>query len=241
MKKILILFLLLFPLPTADADVLVSVVNHTAEVGKSFNIIVNVEPSGLSVAGLQLDLLFNPLKIKINNISEGNFLKQGGASTFFNNGTTDSNGTIRNIYSAIIGASNVSTSGTFLIISGTALSVEDSGIILDNLKVASPESTFQSAIQQNGIVRISAATSGVGGGSIIYNKQNKPKELWEYASKAQVGFDTGTPKKPAITQAKDMVLSWKYYIAGIVVLIVLLAIITRNPMKRIRRPPMRWN
>jgi PKD repeat protein len=88
--------------------------------GKTFTVDVLVDPS-TPISGTQLDFVFNSSKTSVNNVTEGDLLKQNGAHTIFSKGTTDnSTGTVKNIYGFILGTSNVSTPGTMATVNLTA-------------------------------------------------------------------------------------------------------------------------
>ncbi|KKG67883.1 hypothetical protein DU43_06815, partial [Methanosarcina mazei] len=90
------------------------------EPKKSFDLSIKVEP-GTPISGTQLDFVFNSSKTSVNNVTEGDLLKQNGASTIFSKGTTDNSaGTVKNIYGFILGTSNVSSSGTMATVNLTA-------------------------------------------------------------------------------------------------------------------------
>ena len=90
------------------------------EPKKSFELNIKVEP-GTPISGTQLDFVFNSSKTSVNNVTEGDLLKQSGAYTIFSKGTTDnSTGTVKNIYGFILGTSNVSTPGTMATVNLTA-------------------------------------------------------------------------------------------------------------------------
>lgn len=87
---------------------------------KSFDLGIKVEP-GTQISGTQLDFVFNSSMTLVNNVTEGDLLKQSGAYTIFSNGTVDNSaGTVKNIYGFIIGTSNVFTPGTMSTINLTA-------------------------------------------------------------------------------------------------------------------------
>lgn len=106
--------------------------------GQSFDLNVSIDPLGRPIAGAQLDLSFDRSILKINSVSEGNLFKQNGASTFFKSGNiNNSTGSVTNIFDTIIGKSNISTPGTFIIINITAIgSSGTSGMNLSNVKIS---------------------------------------------------------------------------------------------------------
>jgi hypothetical protein len=111
-----------------------------------------------NIAGAQLNIDFNKSLLKVNNITEGNLFKQVGANTFFNNGVVnDSTGTIVNIFDVVLGNTNVSIPGIFIVINMTANNYSgSSGINLSNVKICDP----------NGIQIILNVTNGI----IIVNR-----------------------------------------------------------------------
>ncbi|MCZ7356862.1 MAG: dockerin type I domain-containing protein, partial [Candidatus Methanoperedens sp.] len=78
--------------------------------------------------------------------------------TFFNNGTINNSlGSIENITEAVLGHSNVSTPGTFIIINATAIgSSGASGIDLSNVKISDPGGVAIPLDLINGDVTINA-------------------------------------------------------------------------------------
>jgi len=140
------------------ANVVVSPSMKNVTYGQDFTINVSIDPSGTAIAGAQLNLAFNKSILKINNILEGNLFKQGGASTLFNSGIIDnSQGTAKNIYGAIIGSSNVSTQGTFIIINATAMGLSGtSGIDVSNIMVSDLDGAAVAFNTSNGTININA-------------------------------------------------------------------------------------
>jgi hypothetical protein len=109
--------------------------------GDSFTINVTVYPK-VGIAGMQFSLSFDPSLLTANGVAEGNLLKQGGASTFFQTGTINNGaGTITGVAGAIITpGQTVSSPGTFATISFTAkTAVGTSALNLSNVIVANKE------------------------------------------------------------------------------------------------------
>ena len=72
------------------------------KVGDIFTVELNAENIS-DLAGWQGDITFDPAVLKVNNVSEGSFLKQGGGRTHFLKGTIDNTeGRITGIGSARI-------------------------------------------------------------------------------------------------------------------------------------------
>jgi hypothetical protein len=135
-----VLFLILGIVNVSAANVVLDIPPNIIG-GQMFDVNVIIDPEGEHIAGVQLDLEYNPSSILINSITEGNFLKQSGINTFFNKGTIDNSiGKAVNIYGAILGIGNVTTPGTFIIISATSIqSINSKDITLTNVLMVNPE------------------------------------------------------------------------------------------------------
>lgn len=135
---------------------IVTVSNTKVKRGKAYSFTVSIDPQGTEMAGAQTNILFNNSAINVNSVSEGDFFKQTGRSTFFNGGTIDNpQGRVVNIFNAILGHYNVSTPGTFITVD--AVSTGKTGtfqINLSNVKIASPEGEPILFSINNGSVRI---------------------------------------------------------------------------------------
>ena len=103
------------------AIVSVSAPAQTVTSGTRFIVNINVQPN-TAIAGAQFSLSFNPSLISANSVSEGNLLKQGGASTYFMAGKIDNaNGTVSGVTGTIVTrGGTVSTPGTLASIAFTA-------------------------------------------------------------------------------------------------------------------------
>ncbi len=110
------------------SDTLVKLVPSKTVVkpGEQFTVDVVVEPAtGIRVAGMQADIKFDPQALQVDEMIEGDFLKQGG-NTFFGmmgeaGGIHNETGLVDNIVGAITGPGLVSQSGTFCTLTCTAL------------------------------------------------------------------------------------------------------------------------
>lgn len=121
------------------AEIMVMPSSKNVTFGQDFLLNVSIDPRGTAIAGAQLNLAYNESILKINNIMEGDLFKQGGASTMFNSGIIDTNGRVTNIYGTILGSSNITTQGIFIIINATAIKASGtSGIDLSNIMVSDP-------------------------------------------------------------------------------------------------------
>jgi hypothetical protein len=143
------------------ADVKVIPSSYIATGGETFEMKITIDPQGAAIAGAQLNIAFDPSNIRINDISDGNFLKQNGAGTLFSTGIIDNSaGTVINIFGVVIGRTSVSAPGTFIIIKATAVgSSGTSGITISNVKISSsdaqpvPQVVYNGSITINGPVR----------------------------------------------------------------------------------------
>jgi hypothetical protein len=103
---ILALFLLLglsSGIALAQTGVSVSPATQTISKGDPFTVDITISPD-TPIVGAQFDLSFDTSLASANGVTEGNLLKQDGASTFFQPGTVDNAaGTITGVAGAIIG------------------------------------------------------------------------------------------------------------------------------------------
>jgi hypothetical protein len=132
--------------------------NQIITPGGTFNMNVSIDPNGTEIAGAQLNIVFNRSYISINSITEGDLFKQGEANTFFNSGIiNDSSGTVVNIFDAIIGRKNVSTTGTFIVINATATGTSGTSYInLSNVKISDPDGNPVAFIVINGSLNLNS-------------------------------------------------------------------------------------
>jgi len=105
----------------STTEVSVSAPTEAVAPGQQFTVNIAVVPSK-AIAGVQFDLSFDASLVTVSAVEEGNLLKQGGASSFFNSGTIDNqSGNISGVFGAITSpGATVSTPGTFATISLTA-------------------------------------------------------------------------------------------------------------------------
>ena len=90
------------------------------KVGDTFTFQLKAENIS-DLAGWQGDITFDPAVLKVNNVREGNFLKQGGGRTHFLKGTIDNTeGRVTGVGSARISEGGVSGEGILLSVTFTA-------------------------------------------------------------------------------------------------------------------------
>ena len=138
------LAMLAFP-ATASADeatqITISAPSQPVASGDRVNVNILVAPS-TAIAGVQLDLHFNPELFAVDSVAQGNLFTQDGASAFFNTGSIDNQeGVITGAFGAITSPGQaVSREGTFATITLTAIAdsqacpVVLSGIVVGNLE-----------------------------------------------------------------------------------------------------------
>lgn len=88
--------------------------------GSNININITVDTLGQPVSGAQMNIYFNK-SIKINEVKEGNLFNRNNITFFFNGTLNNSNGTVKNIFTVILGPGNTSVPGTFIILNVTVL------------------------------------------------------------------------------------------------------------------------
>jgi len=134
-----------FAQATAAEITFVNVALPTQNVtaGQSFTIKITIDPH-VPIAGAQFDLSFDPSLVSANSVTEGNLLKQGGASTYFNPGAIDNiAGKITGVTGAITTpGATVFSNDTFATIQMTANSVAGtSPLNLSNVVVGDKNGT----------------------------------------------------------------------------------------------------
>ena len=150
----------------ASAATIVSIAPSTQTVsqGESFSINVSIEPD-TAIAGAQFNLQFDSSLVQVNSVTEGNLFKQSGFPTFFLSGEIDNTtGVIKGVACNIIGQANVSTPGTFAIISLTASNTATGTSPLNlidippiSVIVSSPDGTAVPIEVINGTVKVNCA------------------------------------------------------------------------------------
>ena len=101
-------------------------------IGDTFTFDVRAE-SISDLAGWQFDIAFNPSILEAIDVREGDFLKAGGESTFFQGGRIDNaSGKITGLSAALLAAHGVSGSGSVLQVRFKAKSEGETPIALQN-------------------------------------------------------------------------------------------------------------
>ena len=105
--------------------------------GDTFTLDVHAE-NVLDLAGWQFDIAFNPALLEAVSVSEGDFLKTDGGSTFFQKGRIDNgDGKITGLSTALLGNHGASGSGDILHVQFKAKSGGNTEIALRNFEFGS--------------------------------------------------------------------------------------------------------
>ena len=97
----------------------------------------------LDMAGWQFDIAFDPTVLEAVNVSEGNFLKTGGATTFFQGGSiNNAAGKITGLNSARLSAQGVTGTGTLLQVNFKAKSGGETKLELQNFQFGTVTGTL---------------------------------------------------------------------------------------------------
>ncbi|MCY3743151.1 MAG: leucine-rich repeat domain-containing protein [Candidatus Poribacteria bacterium] len=105
--------------------------------GDTFTLEVNAE-NVFDLAGWQFDIAFDPSVLETVEVNEGDFLKEGGGTTFFQKGTIDNaTGKISKLSSARLNEDGVTGTGTLLSVTFTAKEGGETQIMLENFQLGS--------------------------------------------------------------------------------------------------------
>ncbi|MCY3551714.1 MAG: leucine-rich repeat domain-containing protein [Candidatus Poribacteria bacterium] len=105
-------------------------------VGDTFTLDLSTE-NIYDLAGWQFDIAFDPTVLEVVEVNEGDFLKTGGETTFFQKGTIDnSTGKITKLSSARLSEDGVSGTGTLLSVMFTAKTAGQTQLKLENFQLA---------------------------------------------------------------------------------------------------------
>ena len=107
------------------------------EVDDTFTLHLRTEDM-TDLAGWQADIRFDPAVLKVNIVTEGSFLRQGGGRTYFRRGTIDNTtGRIKGLSSLRISEGGVSGEGTLLSVRFTAIANGESRVSLRQFQAGS--------------------------------------------------------------------------------------------------------
>ena len=106
-------------------------------IGDTFTLDISAK-TVFDLAGWQFDIAFDPAALEAVNVSEGDFLKTGGGTTFFQSGTIDNAaGKITRLRAARLSAEGVTGTGTLLQVSFKAKSGGETELALQNFQFGS--------------------------------------------------------------------------------------------------------
>ena len=129
--------------PTLDVDstkLSFSIDETPIRVGDTFTLHLNAE-NVTDLAGWQCDIVFDPNVLEAVEVSEGDFLKAGGATPFFQDSTIDNTaGKITNLSAARF-SGGVSGTGRLFSVTFTAKASGDAQVTLTNLHAGSSDLT----------------------------------------------------------------------------------------------------
>jgi len=110
--------------------------------GQQFTVTVAITPgTGVSIAGAQFNLGWNPAAVQVNSVAEGTIFKATDPNTYFMPGTiNNTNGTLVNVADAMEGAGeSVTAPGSLAVITCTALTAgTTSAFTISNAIVGRP-------------------------------------------------------------------------------------------------------
>ena len=103
-------------------------------VGDTFTLDLSVENIS-DLAGWQFDIVFDPTMLEAIEVNEGDFLKTGGGTTFFQKGKIDNrSGKITGLSSALLSGGGVTGTGTLLSIKFSAKAGGEAQLKLQNVQ-----------------------------------------------------------------------------------------------------------
>ena len=104
--------------------------------GDTFSL--NIRAANITdLAGWQFDIAFDPTILEAINVTEGDFLKQNGVSTFFQGGSIDNAaGKITQLSAARLSSQGVTGTGTLLQVTFKAKSAGETELALQNFELA---------------------------------------------------------------------------------------------------------
>ena len=109
----------------------------TIYVGDTFTLDLRAR-NVIDLAGWQFDIAFDAAALKAIEVNEGEFLKTGGATTFFQKGTIDNTtGKIRGLSSASLSGDGVSGTGVLLSVTFSAKADGQTQLALHNFQLGS--------------------------------------------------------------------------------------------------------
>jgi len=130
-KKILLLIIsiLILAIPVCGQPTNIKLIIQKSIENNIFIAYLEVTP-GTNIAGMQTNIKFDPSVISINSIKQGNLFSKNVCPTIFNKGILDNkNGTVVNIYEALLCKQYINNTGIFIVVHG--IYKNDEIILLD--------------------------------------------------------------------------------------------------------------
>ena len=130
--------------PDARYEVFQSGINFTfftdvtqVGVGDTFSVQLNTENVN-DLAGWQTDIVYNRAVLRALSVNEGDFLKEGGGRTFFEDGTiNNTTGKITGLQAVQLSKGDMDRQGTLLSVRFTAIANGESRLTVDNFQAGS--------------------------------------------------------------------------------------------------------
>ena len=121
----------------SDAGVGYGLPDTPIHIGDTFTVDLNAENLS-DLAGWQFDIAFDPTVLEVVEVNEGDFLKAGGGTTFFQKGTIDNTtGKITGLSSARLSEGGATGTGTLLSVTFTAKTTGEARLVLHNFELGS--------------------------------------------------------------------------------------------------------
>ncbi len=143
-------------------EITISAPSQPITSGDRVNVNILVAPS-TAIAGVQLDLRFDPALFAVDSVSQGSLLTQDGATAFFNTGNIDNEGgVITGAFGAIVTpGQTVSRQGTFATITLTAIADSPTcAVVLSGIVVGDVEGDpVPAVVTNNGSLGAAAPTA----------------------------------------------------------------------------------
>ncbi len=206
----------------AQGTTTVSVFAPAAAVasGTQFTININVQPDR-PIAGAQFSLSFDPALVTVDNVTEGNLLKQSGANTFFAAGKIDNiQGTISGVSGAIVTpGGTVSTPGTLAVVHMTANAEGGScSLTLSGVMVGDISGVSVPIAASNAVVIINQAPKTVNQPPVLKVIGDKSTRVWSQlnfsisatdADKDKLTYSASNLPAGASFRASTRTFSWR--------------------------------
>ncbi len=154
-----------------DTSVSISPAARTVTAGGTFTVDVAVAPS-VAIAGAQFNLSYDPSVLAVTSVSEGNLLKQGGATTYFQPGEIDNaTGSLSNVAGATTShGSEVTGPGIFATVTFQAKAAGTTALTLSEVVASTKEGAAVPVQLTNGSVTVQGGATAVPVTGVTLNK-----------------------------------------------------------------------